>query len=324
MLFAMPLSIMRRRLLCFAFPVALLAGRAQAGPKPLELACYSSQTLVGSAAQRFAAKAAALFAGTFQVELAEMPPTTPFAAIGEAAALASYYAPAFASVEPVLGLSTVPMLAATLDEVETLHRVARPYYVAALARHGQILLAVEPRRPAALWSTFGLRSAADLRGASFALDETSYVGDGWLALFARLGTRSATYAEAEVMLSGGYVSGATLAQQFACMTEVFFATQLTFLTASREMFESLPSAQREELLVLGRATEAELWREIRAFVSRDRQDIAKRGVLVYAEPPADVLAALRTAAEPDVRRWVASMGAEGAALLADYRHVIGF
>jgi len=315
---------MRRRVLLVALPAALLAGRAQAESKRLELACYSSQTLVGTAAPLFADKAAELPPDTIQIALSERPPTVPFDVIGKASALASYYAPTFAGVEPVLGLSTVPMLAATIDEAETLHRLARPYYAAALARHGQVLLATEPWRPAALWSTFRLRSAADLRGAAFALDDTSYVGEGWAALFARLGTQNASYGEAEVVLSGGYTSSLKLAQQFACVTEVFFATQLTFLTASREMFDSLTETQREELLALGRATEAELWRQIRDVVPRDHREIAAKGVLVSAQPPADILAALREAAEPDVRRWAASMGEEGGTLLADYRHAIGF
>jgi len=272
----------------------------------------------------FAAKAATLSPDVLEVALSERPPTVPFAAIGKASALASYYAPAFATVEPVLGLCTVPMLAASFEEAETLHRIARPYYEAALARHGQVLLAVEPWRPAALWSTFRLRSAADLRGAAFALDESSYVGEGWAELFGRVGTQRASYAEAELLLSGGYTASLDLARQFACLTEVFFAAQLTFLTASREIFDSLGAAQREQFVVIGRATEAELWRDIGAFVRRDRQHIATRGVLVSAEPPADLVRALRTAAEPDVHRFVATLGAEGAALLSDYRRVIGF
>jgi len=315
---------MRRRVLFAALPAALLAGRAQAQSRSLELACYSSQTLGATAAQRLAEKAAALFPGTFQIEIAEQPPTMPFAAISRGSALASYYAPAFATDEPILGLSAVPMLAATFDEAEVLLRVARPHYAAALARHGQVLLAVEPWRPAALWSTFRLRSAGDLRGARFALDETSYVGPGWSELFARLGVQRAAYGEAETVLASGYTSSQKLAREFACATEVFFAQQLTFLTASRRTFGSLTETQREALVAVGRATEAELWPEIRAFVRRDQQEIASRGVLVDAAPPADVLAALRKAAEPDVRRWADTMGVEGATVLADYRRAIGF
>ncbi len=315
---------MRRRAFFIALPAAFCAGRAQATPTRLELAWYSSQTSGATAAQTFAAQAAELFPGAFQVDVADIPPAMPFDVIGRASALASYYAPAFSSVEPILGLSAVPMLAATFDEAEALLRLARPAYERALARHGQVLLAVEPWRPAALWSTFRLRSIADLRGARFALDETAYAGDGWAALFARLQVERSVYGEAELLLCGGYTSSEALAREFACVSEIFFAQQLTFLAANRAVFESLTAAQREALLAIGRATEADLWRGIRAFVRRERQDIAARGVLVSAQPPADVLAALREAAELDVRRWVAATGAEGASLLADYRRTIGF
>jgi hypothetical protein len=307
-----------------ALPAALLAGRAQASPRRLDLTWYSSQTSADTAARLFASRAAALFPDTFQVVVAEVPPMMPLDAIGKASALASYHAPTFAADEPVLGLSAVPMLAATVDEAETLLRIARPHYAAALARHGQVLLAVEPWRPAALWSTFRLRSARDLDGARFALDAPSYAGEGWLPLLGRLGAERASYAEADVLLSTGYTVSAALAREFACLTEVAFAQQLTFLTASRASFEALPGPEREALVAVGQATEAALWREIRTFVRRDREEVARRGVLVADAPPADVLAALREAAEPEVRRWTAAMGDAGATLLADYRHAIGF
>jgi len=309
-------------------PAAFLAGRAKAQSSPpaipLDLVSYSSQTLSGTAAQRFADNAAALFPGAFQIKVIEQPPVLPLTAIGKASALASYYAPAFADEERVLGLSAVPMLAAGFDEAEALLRAARPAYAAALARHGQVLLAVEPWRPAALWSTFRLRSAADLRGARFALDSTPYNGAGWAELFGRLGAERAVYGDAEVLLSGGYMPSPVLAREFACLTEVFFAQQLTFLTANRAMFEFLSEARREALVAIGRATEAELWREIRTFVRRDQQAVARQGVEVSTTPPPDFLAALHEAAEPDVRRWADATGPEGATLVADYRRAIGF
>src|SRR5262249_4571315 len=152
--------IMRRRVFFAAVPAALLAGRAPAQseaqsvaqPRRLQLACYSSQTLGATAARLFADKLA-LLPDTLQVEVAERPPTTPFAATAKVSALASYSAPSSATDEPVLGLSGVPMLAASFDEAEALLGIARPAYASALARHGQVLLAVEPWRPAALWST---------------------------------------------------------------------------------------------------------------------------------------------------------------------------
>ncbi len=314
---------MRRRAFFSALPAALLAGHAQANPKRLDLASYSSQAVVRTAATVFADKARTA-SRRFDIEVSELPPMMPLAAMARASDLVSFHAPMFSRDEPVLGLSAVPMLAATFEEAETLLRVARPYCDAALARHGQILLAVEPWRPAALWSTFRLRSGRDLRGARFALDETFYTGDEWAELFARMGTQRSSYSEAEVTLSSGYVSSAALAREFACVGEIFFAVQLTFLTANREAFDAMTGAQREDLLAIGRATEAELWRDIRPFAQRDHQEAASRGVLVSAEPPPDLVAALRKAAEPTVRRWAAAVGADGAAILADYRRARGF
>ncbi len=88
--FATVLLIMRRRVLFAAFPAALLASRAQANPKRLDLAAFSSQTIAGTAAQLFADKAGALSARPFQIEVAELPPMIPFAAIAKASALASF------------------------------------------------------------------------------------------------------------------------------------------------------------------------------------------------------------------------------------------
>jgi len=46
--------------------------------------------------------------------------------------------------------------------------------------------------------------------------------------------------------------------------------------------------------------------------------------MLTAEPPADLVTALRKAAEPTVRRWTAAMGADGTTILAEYRRALGF
>ena len=140
--------------------------------------------------------------------------------------------------------------------------------------------------------------------------------------FIRLGARHGPYNDAEVVLSVCY-AGNKFAQEFAHFTEIFFAVPLNFLTASREVFDSLTEAQRHALVVAGRDTELALWKHHGEFLAVDRQDIAARGVLVAAQPPADVLAELRTAAEPDIQSWAHSMGADVASILAEYRRAIG-
>ena len=90
------------------------------------------------------------------------------------------------------------------------------------------------------------------------------------------------------------------------------------------MFDSLSEAQREALVAIGRATEAELWREIRPFVRRDQQEIASRGVLVdrlaAGRCPGRAAQGGRTGRPALGRRH----GRGGPTVLADYRRAIGF
>jgi TRAP-type C4-dicarboxylate transport system substrate-binding protein len=315
----------RRRLLVFlsAFPVSFCGVSSKAQPRQLELSSYfHGETLSVNGAQLFADKATEDSAGTIRISLEAVPPWVPFQMMSKASALAHYCAPDFADIEPVFGLSALPMLTAAFDEAETLLRIARPYYSSALARHGQILLATQPWRPVALWSTFRIRSVADLQGIAFPL--SSYVGEkaGWGRTFIRLGARHASFSEAEVMLSNGYTTDMKFTREFAHFTEIFLTAQLNFLTVSREVFESLTEAQRHVLVATGRNTELSQWKLKRELVHQDHQEIAARGVPVAAQPPADVLATLRTAAEPEIQSWAESVGEDGTAILTDYRRAV--
>ena len=156
----------RRRLLAFlgAIPVSFCSDPSKAEPKKLELSSYfHGEILPVNGAQIFADKATEDSAGTIRISLQAVPPWVPFQTMSKASALAHYCVPDVANIEPIFGLSALPMLTATFDEAETLLRIARPYYSSALARHGQILLATQPWRPVALWSTFRIRSIAQKR-----------------------------------------------------------------------------------------------------------------------------------------------------------------
>src|SRR5262245_49779094 len=144
------ISERRREFLAFlgAFPIGLLSVRSNAQPRQLDLLCYySAETFQANGAQLLADKVALDTAGAIRVSV-EMPPILlPLAEIARVSALAVYCAPCVAKSEPLLNLSTLPMLAASFDEAANLHRIARQYYSAALARHGQMLLAIQPWLP---------------------------------------------------------------------------------------------------------------------------------------------------------------------------------
>jgi len=320
----------RREFLAFlgALPAGLVSARGNAESKQLGLTCFCGpETFQGSGAQLFADNTAQYSGGAIQVSV-ESVITMPLneATIGMTA-LAVYCAPCVAKSEPLFDLSTLPMLASTFDEVATLHRIARPYYSAALARHGQVLLATQPWIPGALWSTFPIRSVSDFKGVPFAVVTTpgaSEIESGWGRPFARLGAQAMPFSEAEVIIASAHLGHMLrLTQQFAYFTEIFFAAPLTFQTARKDVFNSLSDTEQRMLLGAGRDTELALWKLMSERLPRNQQEIAARGVQVAVQPRADLLAALREAAEPDIQAWARSVGAEGGRILADYRRAIG-
>lgn len=316
----------RRRLLALfsALPVSFCGGSVKAQPKQLKLASYfHGETSSVQGAQLFADKVTGNSAETIGISLQAVPPWVPFHMLSKVSAFAHYCAPEFANVEPIFGLSALPVLATTFDEAETLLRIARPYYSATLARYGQVLIATQPWRPAALWSTFRIRSVADLQGSPFPI--SSQVGEqaGWGRIFLRLGARRGALSEAEFILADGYTTNIDLTRDFAFFTDIFLAAQLNFLTVSREVFDSLTETQRCGLVAAGRLTELAQWTLQRELVHHDHQEITTRGVPVAVRPPSDVAAVLRTAAEPEIQRWAKSVGEAGTSILTDYRRAVG-
>ena len=311
-----------------AFPIGLLSVNSNAQPRRLQLTCpYAPEGLQAKGAELFADKITQAAAGTIAVSV-ETGMMMPLEATARMSALVLYCAPCVAKSEPLLNLSVLPMLAATFDEIATLHRVARPYYRAALARHGQVLLAIQPWLPGALWSNIPIRSVADLKGVPFAVVASPGAAfqteSGWGKPFARLGARSVPFSDAEVVIASSY-SGhiLKLTQEFAYFTEIFFATHVTFLAARQDVFDALSETERRMLLGAAHDTELAMWKFIPEQLPRIQQEIAARGVRVFAQPPVDVVAALREAAEEDIRAWAGSVGADGGTILADYRRAVG-
>ena len=124
------------------------------------------------------------------------------------------------------------------------------------------------------------------------------------------------------MLSSGYTADMKFSREFAYFTEIFLAAQLNFLTISHNVFAFLTEAQRHVLVATGRSTELSQWSLQRELVHHDHHEIVARGVHVAVQAPSDVLATLRTAAEPDIQGWAESVGEDGMAILTDYRRAV--
>jgi TRAP-type C4-dicarboxylate transport system substrate-binding protein len=221
----------------------------------------------------------------------------------------------------IFALSAVPMLATSFDEAETLLRIARPYYGAALARHNQVLLATWTWRPGALWSRLAIHSPADIAGRDFTVG--GYFTEGWAAPFERLGARFAPAIADMVLAAGAKGSSSLDALVYRNFTEICIVAQLIFLTVNQDFLASLPAVHRQGLIAAGRECETAQWQLKRESIQLDHDDMAAEGVSVVSVPPKDLMDALRSAAEPDIQDWARSAGADGAAIIASYRRAIG-
>jgi TRAP-type C4-dicarboxylate transport system substrate-binding protein len=156
----------------------------------------------------------------------------------------------------------------------------------------------------------------------FGLEEYADVA-GWGATVERLGARRAS-ADANFVVASGYVANlGRYGMVYPNFIEVFIAAQLIFLTVNRRVFESLPNAQRQVLVDAGRDMEAAQWKFCRELLEQDHRDMTGQGVSVMTHPPQELVAALRSAAQPDIQSWVQSMGSDGAEILNSYWRAIG-
>ena len=245
--------------------------------------------------------------------------SSPVLALNQISPLSHFMSVQARDANPIFMLSSLPMVATSLNVAQVLLDVARPYYDAALARFDLALLAADPWPPT-LWSSKPLESARDIKGTAFDLQEMAYTA-GWKAMFDRLGAKYSPFG-AEIMVTWSY--GTTRFEPtFQFFTEIFAATQLGFLTVSRTFLSGLPPAHREALVEASRLAEAECWQAMRAIVIRDQTEMAAMGVTVISEPPRELVSALRTAAEPDIERWANATGSDGRAPLASYRKALG-
>lgn len=319
---------MRTKRRCFlraagGLALASAAGRANAQGGAIELVAYLTAPAAAVESVRlFADRVTERAAGKLAIDVTHRPGlSVPVTVLGGISPLSYFLSIQGRDASQLFALSSLPMVASSFDEAQVLLDVARPYYDAALARFDLSLLAADPWRPPALWSSKPLETPRDLSGATFSLITMAHTA-GWGRMFERLGTRHSPFS-AQIELSWGGRNTERFEPVFQFFTEIFLASQLNFLVVGRKFLAERPAAEREALVEAGRLAEAGWWKAARELMVRDQREIAGAGCQVTSEPTKELQAALREAAEPDIQRWVQLAGPTGAELLATYRARIG-
>jgi len=225
------------------------------------------------------------------------------------------YAAALDPHNELFSLFSLPATVSSLDEARRLLELAQPVIATALRKEGVHLLYLTPWPPTGLWSKKPLHDAADLKDLTVrTYDLTSSIaisGTGAEALVLSLDDTLAQLRAGSVnaMLSSGEGGlERKLPGLLPNFSEITYMLPISIASVNASAYEALSADLKAAVDLAARDTEAELWTTLLTRLARNRQQMRDQGVTIDSQPPADVLHALKRAAQEMRRRWCAKVG----------------
>ncbi|TMJ05598.1 MAG: TRAP transporter substrate-binding protein [Alphaproteobacteria bacterium] len=227
---------------------------------------------------------------------------------------------------PIFLMSSLPFVTPTVDDARALYEAAKPLYEQLFAERRQKLLFVVPWPPSGIWSATPIRDAAALK----ALKIRTYDKTG-TEVFARVAAASTLLSFSElnakleageinaVLSSGDGGAGRQLWKYLRNFSEVGYALPLSFASISLSVWASLDDAGRTAIEDAARETTQRQWAALAGRLSENFARMRANGVTIDEKPPADVMNALRAAAETVVADWSTRAGPEAQRVLRDYQ-----
>ena len=232
---------------------------------------------------------------------------------------------ALGPVHPLLALSSLPFLVASLDDAARLAEAARPAYARVFGSLGQRLLYTTPWPASGIWSKAALTSAADVSRLSIRTYDTTST-----AVFSAAGAKAlnVSFADAMPKLKDGTVdavlssgdggAGRRLWDFTRHFTAVNYALPLSFATLNAGDYEALPADLKQIVDEAAAETERRQWTAIRTRLEENYARMRANGVAIADPAPADLTGALARAAQGAIAEWRRQAGQEGEAILAAF------
>ncbi|MEA2872514.1 MAG: hypothetical protein QOH67_2490 [Hyphomicrobiales bacterium] len=227
---------------------------------------------------------------------------------------------------PVFLLSSLPFVTPTMEDARALYAAARPLYENLFAERKQKLLYVVPWPPSGIWSAAPVNDI----GALKALKIRTYDNTGTEVL-AKVAAAAAIVSFSDldpklekgeinaVLSSGDGGAGRQLWKYLRNFSEVGYARPLSFGSVSLAAWTSLDDAGRAAIEDAARETTERQWAALAGRLSENFARMRQNGVAIDEKPPADVMAALRAAAETVVTDWSNRAGPEAQRVLREYQ-----
>jgi len=241
-------------------------------------------------------------------------------------AMANSVGGTLAEEDPAFLLSSLPFVTPSVGDARALYDMAKPLYEQLFAERQQKLLYVVPWPPSGIWSAEPVRDAAALK----ALKIRTYDNTG-TEVMAKVATTAAIVSFSElnaklekgelnaVLSSGDGGAGRQMWKYLKNFSEVGYALPLSFASISLAAWTSLDDAGRAAIEDAARETSARQWEALAARLGENFARMRQNGVVIDEKPPADVMAALRAAAETVVADWTKRAKPEAQRILRDYQ-----
>jgi TRAP-type C4-dicarboxylate transport system substrate-binding protein len=227
---------------------------------------------------------------------------------------------------PVFLLSSLPFVTPTMEDARALYAAAKPLYEKLFAERKQKLLYVVPWPPSGIWSAAPVRDIGALKALKIrTYDNTGTEVLAKVATTATLVSFTDLNAKLEagemnaVLSSGDGGAGRQLWKYLRNFSDVGYAAPLSFASISLIAWDSLDDAGRAALSDAARETTERQWAALANRLSENYARMRQNGVTIDDKPPADVMAALRAAAETVVIDWSSRAGPEAQRVLKEFR-----
>jgi TRAP-type C4-dicarboxylate transport system substrate-binding protein len=241
-------------------------------------------------------------------------------------AMADSFAGGLGEESPAFLLSSLPFVAPTIEDVHALFDAARPLYEKLFAERKQKLLYVTPWPSSGIWSAKPVAGIDALKALKIrTYDKTS------TEVLARVATSATNVSFADLMpkleatemnavlSSGDGGAGRQLWKYLPNFSDVGYAAPLSLASISLEAWSSLDDAGRAAIEAAAHETSAHQWAALAGRLAENFARMKQNGVVIDDKPPADVIAALRTAADAPIADWLSKAGPDARAVFEGYR-----
>lgn len=253
-----------------------------------------------------------------------------FDAVGDGAVdLASSFVGAWAGIDAVFLISSLPFLAPSIDDNRALYEASKPYYEATLADANQVFLFATPWPPSGLWGKKPLDSMAAIANVRI----RTFDANGTITLReAGASPIQLSWADTVPQLTTGGIDGvltsadggaaAQLWEHQSHFTEVNYAMPLQILHMNRDVFEGMSAEQQDVIRAAAAEAETFGWDLLANRVAENYATMEGAGMTIVTGVSSDYLAALGQAAETTVAEFKSRFGAADE-LMAEYEAARG-